>query len=125
MVDPLRIELVIANLLDNAVKFSSQGGTVAVALRQDDGGAIRLSVTDHGVGIPADQREAVFSRFHHTHGDRHLSGLGLGLYVSREIVNLHGGSVWIEEPEGGGTRVIVSLLPATVDRQVEPAAYTI
>jgi signal transduction histidine kinase len=109
VVDPVRFEQVLTNLLDNAVKFSPDGGRVTVGLGQDDDGGIRLSVTDEGVGIPPEQREAVFERFHQAHGTQHLSGLGLGLYITREIVTLHGGRVWIEEPAHQGTRVVVAL----------------
>ena len=111
-VDPLRFEQVITNLLDNAVKFSPDGGRVTVGLGYDDDGGIRLSVTDEGVGIPPEQREAVFERFHQAHGAQHLSGLGLGLYITREIATLHGGCVWIEQPAHRGTRVVVALPPA-------------
>lgn len=112
VVDPVRFEQVITNLLDNAVKFSPEGGTVAVELEQDNSG-IRLSVTDEGVGIPPGQRQRVFERFHQAHGNRHLSGIGLGLYVTREIVALHGGRVHIEEPEHRGSRFVVTLPPTS------------
>jgi signal transduction histidine kinase len=108
VVDPLRFEQVITNLLDNAVKFSPQGGKVTVGLAVE-GGDILLSVTDEGVGIPADERDHLFDRFHQTHAARHLSGLGLGLYITREIVELHGGRVRIEQPAHPGTRFVVEL----------------
>jgi signal transduction histidine kinase len=108
MIDPVRFEQVITNLLDNAVKFSPQGGTVTVELRRDNSG-IRLSVTDQGVGISPDQREAVFGRFHQAHDAHHLSGMGLGLYIAREIVELHGGCVHVEECEHPGSCFVVIL----------------
>jgi len=120
-VDPVRFEQVVANLLDNALKFSPDGGTIAVALRQDGGGQIALSVTDGGTGIPPDQREAVFEQFHQAHGHRHLSGMGLGLFISRQIVELHGGRIWIEEPARGGARVVVTL-PSAVSAPAEAAS---
>lgn len=110
LVDPIRFEQVITNLLDNAVKFSPQGGTVTVGLGRDDQGGIWLSVTDQGVGIAPDQRENAFNRFHQVHDERHLSGMGLGLFITREIVQLHGGFIRIEEPEHRGSRFVV-LLP--------------
>jgi signal transduction histidine kinase len=70
-------------------------------------------VTDQGVGVPPDQRTAVFNRFHQAHGAHHLSGMGLGLYIIREIVELHGGFVRIEEPEHPGSRFVVGLPPPT------------
>jgi signal transduction histidine kinase len=122
VVDPVRFEQVVANLLDNAVKFSPNGGTVEVALGRDGDGSIRLSVTDHGVGIPPDQREAVFDRLHHAHGEPHLSGMGLGLYVTREIIQSHGGSVRIEDPGHPGCRFVVVLPPTSVGAQIEAVA---
>lgn len=112
VVDGARFGHVVGELLDNAVKFSPDGSRVAVQLGTDGEGGIRLSIADEGAGIPPDQREAVFGRFAQAHGTRHLAGLGLGLYVSRAIVELHGGLVWIESPERGGTRFVVTLPPS-------------
>ncbi|HEX9987628.1 MAG TPA: ATP-binding protein [Chloroflexia bacterium] len=112
VVDPVRFEQVINNLLDNAVKFSPQGGVITVELGQDDEGGIRLSVTDQGIGIPPGEYESVFDRFHQAHSDHHLSGMGLGLYITREIVELHGGSIRIEQPGQRGSRFVVSLPPS-------------
>jgi signal transduction histidine kinase len=112
-VDPIRFEQVITNLLTNAVKFSPQGGPVIVRLEKNGSDAIDISVTDHGLGIPADRREAAFDRFYQAHSEseseRHLAGMGLGLHITREIVQLHGGSIRIEEPEHAGSRFVVSL----------------
>lgn len=108
-VDPFRIEQVITNLLDNAVKFSPYGGEIRIELAQNSNRNIMLAITDEGIGIPLEQRESVFNRFHHTHEMRHLSGIGLGLYITREIVEMHGGSITIEQPEQPGTRFIVTL----------------
>jgi signal transduction histidine kinase len=122
VVDPVWFEQVVTNLLDNAVKFSPDGGRVTVGLGHADDGGIRLSVTDEGVGIPPEQREAVFERFHQAHGAQHLSGLGLGLYITREIVASHGGCVWIEEPAHRGTRVVVALPPAARGQGEQPSS---
>ncbi|MEA2576338.1 MAG: hypothetical protein QOH93_3636 [Chloroflexia bacterium] len=109
MLDPVRFEQVIANLLQNAVKFSPEGGVVAVELRPTAPAGAVLSVTDQGVGIPVAQRDAVFERFHQAHSEGHLSGMGLGLYIAREIVAMHGGLIWVEGPEHGGSRFVVAL----------------
>lgn len=122
VVDPIRFEQVVTNLLDNAVKFSPNGGPVTVELGRTEDGGVRLSVTDRGVGIPPDQRAAVFDRLHQAHGERHLSGLGLGLYVTREIVESHGGCVRIEESAQPGTRFVVELPPAAADAQSQSVA---
>jgi signal transduction histidine kinase len=113
VVDPVRFEQVVTNLLQNAVKFSPEGGVVTVELARGGDGGVRLSVTDQGVGVPPGEREHVFERFHQAHGAGHLSGLGLGLYVSREIVALHGGLVWIEQPAHSGSRFVVALPPTS------------
>ena len=65
--------------------------------------------TDHGVGVLAEHREAIFDRFHQAHGVGHLSGMGLGLYISREIVEQHGGSLRLEERQHAGSRFVISL----------------
>jgi signal transduction histidine kinase len=109
VLDPLRFEQVINNLLDNAVKFSPQGGVITVELGLDGEADICLSVTDQGLGIPLNEREHVFDRFHQAHSDHHLSGMGLGLYITREIVELHGGCVRVEEPGERGSRFVISL----------------
>ncbi|MDB5076108.1 MAG: hybrid sensor histidine kinase/response regulator, partial [Chloroflexi bacterium] len=114
VVDPVRFEQVITNLLDNALKYSPEGGIVTIGLRQGKDCGVELSVTDHGVGIPLDQRAHIFDRFYQAHGERHLSGMGLGLYITREIVYLHGGNLRIEEPEHTGTRFVVTL-PSSTD----------
>lgn len=114
LVDPVRFEQVIANLLDNAVKFSPGGGEVTVRLgRAPDGGAW-LSVADQGVGVPPDQREQIFERFQQAANGPHLSGMGLGLFITREIVHQHGGTVHLDaDAPSGGARFIVTLPPAT------------
>ena len=113
VVDPVRFEQVITNLLNNAVKFSPPGSRVTVELGHDAAGGIRLAVTDQGIGVPPDQWTAIFERFQQASGLHHLSGLGLGLYITREIVELHGGRIWIEAPAQRGSRFVVALPPAT------------
>lgn len=68
-----------------------------------------LTVRDHGIGVPAERRERIVDRFHRAHADSYRSGLGLGLDVSRAIVELHRGSIHAEFPPDGGTRVVVYL----------------
>ena len=101
-VDPLRVEQVLTNLLDNAVKYSPDGGVVEVSLRRLGGTAAELSVRDRGLGIPPEKRDQIFERFYQAHANGHRSGLGLGLYISREIVELHGGEIRAEFPADGG-----------------------
>jgi PAS domain S-box-containing protein len=122
--DPLRMEQVATNLLDNAIKYSSQGGRIDVRVWQPDSGTVAFSVRDHGQGIPKAQQARVFERFYQvTHaaprpggaeqgrpvGATHGAGMGLGLYISREIVERHGGTIAVDSPRGGGTRFTVTL----------------
>ena len=108
-VDPLRLEQVLANLLDNAIKFSPDGSPIEVVLSQPDGAAVELSVRDRGIGIPPEKRDRMFERFCQAHADGPNLGLGLGLYISRQIVELHGGEIGAEFPPDGGTRFVVRL----------------
>jgi signal transduction histidine kinase len=108
-VDALRLEQVIANLLDNALKFSPDGGRIEVELSTPTAGTVCLAVRDYGLGIPPERRGRIFDRFYQAHAEEHRSGLGVGLYVSRGIVQLHGGRIWAEFPPDGGTRFVVSL----------------
>ncbi len=108
-IDSFRFEQVLTNLLDNAIKYSPDGGSIDVALTQPTPECVRLTVTDPGIGIPVDQQEHVFERYHRAHADSHRSGLGLGLYLSREIVERHGGRLWVTSAEGAGSRFVVEL----------------
>ncbi|MGZ3676728.1 MAG: sensor histidine kinase, partial [Ktedonobacterales bacterium] len=108
-VDPIGIEQVLSNLIDNAIKYSPDGGQIDVEVCRLDDNLARLSVRDRGIGIAPEKREAIFKRFYQAHAEDHRSGLGLGLYIARQIVELHGGDIKVEFPEGGGTRFIIKL----------------
>ncbi|MGZ3714674.1 MAG: hybrid sensor histidine kinase/response regulator [Ktedonobacterales bacterium] len=108
-VDPIGVEQVLSNLIDNAIKYSPDGGQIDVEVCRLDDNLARLSVRDRGIGIAPEKREAIFKRFYQAHAEDHRSGLGLGLYIARQIVELHGGDIKVEFPEGGGTRFIIKL----------------
>jgi signal transduction histidine kinase len=108
-VDPLRFEQVVANLLDNAVKYSPDGGEIVVEIASALNGMVQLRVTDRGMGIAPEHRGGIFDRFYQAHAGNHLSGLGVGLFICRQIVELHGGQIEAEFPAWGGTRFVVSL----------------
>ena len=96
-----RMFQVLANLIANALKFTASGGVISLhAERVDD--LVRVAVSDTGSGIPADMVEAVFERFWQV-GSNDRRGLGLGLYISRCIVEAHGGRIWVESKEGQGS----------------------
>jgi signal transduction histidine kinase len=111
-VDRLGIEQVLSNLLDNAIKFSPQGGPVEVEIGRTPDDQVRLMVRDHGIGIAPERRNEIFERFYQAHAEEHRSGLGLGLYITRQIIAQHDGTITAEFPEDGGTRFVVRM-PAT------------
>jgi signal transduction histidine kinase len=115
-VDPLRIEQVLTNLLDNAIKFSPEGGPIEINVDCAESGTARLVVRDHGIGVPPEHRGQIFERFYQA-AVKHAAGIGLGLYISRQIVELHGGQIAAEFPPDGGTRFVVTL-PTTGDQSV-------
>jgi signal transduction histidine kinase len=120
-VDRLRMGEVLNNLLDNAVKFSPVGGSVEVEVGTLEDGRARLAVRDHGPGISPEERARVFDRFYQARGSWSL-GLGLGLYICHQIVELHGGCIDVEGPEDGGTRFVVTLPGLDVEQQEVPSA---
>jgi signal transduction histidine kinase len=116
--DPLLIDRVITNLLDNAFKFSPKDSPVDVRLNECQPCWIELSVRDHGSGIPLESRERIFDRFYQAHTQSHQSGLGIGLYVSQQIAQLHAGDLRVEFPSDGGSRFVLRL-PRTSDADVQ------
>jgi PAS domain S-box-containing protein len=113
--DPARLEQVLVNVLSNAVKYSPDGGPIVVSVRQDETGS-RVTVRDPGIGLPAGAEEAIFEPFGRAPNAAHrqIQGLGLGLYISRQIMERHHGRIWAESPgDGQGTAVHVWLPRAT------------
>jgi signal transduction histidine kinase len=108
--DEARLDQVLTNLLSNAVKYSPEGGAIELELERRDGRAI-LRVADQGIGIPESEREAVFAPFART-TVAHRSGVegtGLGLYITRRVVEAHGGTIVAGDTPGGGATFVVSL----------------
>jgi len=101
--DRMRIEQVLTNLIDNAIKFTPADGVVTVDAT-DLGEDIQVTVSDTGIGIPADQLTSVFDRFYQVDGGstRHYRGTGLGLTICKHIVEHHRGRIWVESEEGMG-----------------------
>jgi two-component system sensor histidine kinase MprB len=96
-------------LLDNAIKFSPPGSPIEVRIAEPGPTGVTLAVRDHGIGIPAELRPRLFERYYQAHDAEYRSGMGLGLYLSRQIIALHGGSIHAEFPPDGGTRFVVHL----------------
>ena len=111
-VDSRRIEQVLSNLIGNAIKYSPAGGMIEVTVREGaETKRALLGVSDHGIGIPAQQQSLVFGRFARADNARAygIGGTGLGLYLCRELVERHGGRIWFESVEGQGSTFFVTL----------------
>jgi len=110
MGEKARLEQVLNNLVENAIKYSPKGGTIRVRLTLEHGEAV-VSVADQGVGIPPDQIGRLFDRFFRARNISPASfgGLGLGLYIVRDIVEHHGGRVWVESEPGVGSTFYVAV----------------
>ena len=118
-VDATRIRQVLDNLLANASKYGPPTGPIRVAANRADG-AVLVSVEDDGAGVPIEERELVFEQFHRgrTFRESTISGYGLGLSISRRIVEAHGGQLHLEAGSTGGTRAVMRL-PASRDEDGE------
>jgi PAS domain S-box-containing protein len=101
--DPDKVEQVLTNLVENAVKYSD-GGTVTVTGSATDD-AVEIAVADQGVGIPPDQLPLIFTKFYRRAGQGAPSGTGLGLFIARGLVEAHGGRIWADSAPGRGTEL--------------------
>ena len=107
--DPVKLSWVISNLVGNALRYTPSGGTIRVAASATDR-ATRLEVTDSGPGIPADMKDYIFERFVQYGSDGHEKGsAGLGLSIVKEIVEAHGGRIFVENANSHGARFIVEI----------------
>jgi len=116
--DPERFHQVVLNLLNNALKFNAPGETVTLRAREE-GGELIVEVQDTGRGISKREQQRIFEPYHRTEGDRgRLSGLGLGLALSKKLVELHGGQIWVKSRLGEGSTFGFSLpLVAASERE--------
>jgi len=110
MVDVEKIRLAIQNLLENAIRYTPVGGTITVSLKRDKKEVI-ISIKDSGVGIPKDQRERVFSKFFRATNvvKMETEGSGLGLFITKNIIEAHGGRIWFESEEGKGANFFFTI----------------
>jgi PAS domain S-box-containing protein len=108
--DPEKLGQVLAHLLDNAVRYSPEGGTVTVTAREREG-TIEVRVVDEGIGIPAVDRERIFRKFES--GKDTGGGIGLGLFLAKGLVSAMGGRIWIDSGEGKGSSFVFAL-PSTM-----------
>ncbi|MBV9713342.1 MAG: hypothetical protein JO011_20765 [Ktedonobacteraceae bacterium] len=105
-----KLTQVITNLVNNAIKYSPEGGTILVGSRRESN-AVHLFVQDHGIGIPPEKLEQIFERYARVESGatRYIGGTGLGLPIVRQIVEMHHGTVWAESIMGEGSTFHVVL----------------
>jgi signal transduction histidine kinase len=113
--DALRMTQLVDNLIENAIKYSPEGGEIRVRVWRE-GDEAHISVTDQGIGIPAGDLPYLFDRFHRGNNvdDRQFSGMGLGLYICRGIAEQHGGRLWATSPGVGQGSTFHVALPLSV-----------
>ncbi|HEX9008156.1 MAG TPA: PAS domain S-box protein [Patescibacteria group bacterium] len=108
--DETQLLQIFGNIIDNAIKYSEDGKHVWIDIREENSKKILISIKDEGAGIPADQQKRLFERFFR--GDnvsKYIPGSGLGLYIVKNLLENHGGKIWLESKEGKGTNVYVEL----------------
>ena len=120
--DSDRLRQVTQNLLVNATKFTPEGGTITLRAKEENGSII-VEVQDTGYGIPEEEQRRLFRPYHRQTGDReHLSGLGLGLALCKNLVQLHGGRIWVRSQEGKGSTFSFSI---PINSRAQQAGTTI
>lgn len=114
LADRIRISEVFANLLENAVNYTTPGGSIILSVREDTT-TYRVTIADTGHGIPKDSLPHLFTKFYRVSGglEQGSKGTGLGLYVSKSIIDMHQGTIWVESELGKGTTFSFSLAKAT------------
>lgn len=108
--DPELLRRIVGNLVQNALRFAGAGGEIRLRARRR-GGEVQILVSDTGPGIPADERGRIFERFHRgaESGERSRGGYGLGLAFCRLAAEAHGGRIWVEDADTGGSLFVVGL----------------
>ncbi len=123
--DPVRVRQVLLNLLDNALKFTPEGGAIKVrgGVFERDSGFVCVSVTDTGPGISPEGQKSLFQRLHQEDnaGAASRKGLGLGLYISKEIISRHHGNIWVDSQLGRGTTFYFTLPVQAYDSRAATA----
>ncbi len=108
LADPLRLDEVLKNLISNAIKYSPFGGEITLRVTQPDADFIRISVTDQGIGVPSESESRIFERFYRAPGQT-VEGVGLGLFISREIIRAHEGRIGLHERSEGLTEFFIDV----------------
>jgi PAS domain S-box-containing protein len=122
--DADKVRQILSNLVDNAVKYSPDGGRVEVSIEQDDD-TVRFAVSDEGIGIPTHEQPLVFERFYRLDPNqtRGVGGTGLGLYICRELTRRMNGRIWVTSAEGEGSTFFVELPLAQEDAAADVFAH--
>ncbi len=127
-IDCLRIDQVINNLLSNSIKFTPPGGKISIEVKVA-GKNVEVSVSDTGVGIAKDLQDKIFSKFYQVEnkGTQKIDGSGLGLYITKKIIEAHNGSISVESEEGKGTtmRFILPVSDQKEEGKPQSAQYTV
>jgi signal transduction histidine kinase len=111
-VDRVSIYEVLSNLLDNAIKYSGTGKEVLITSVLNKEGLVETTVQDYGAGIPEGVIGSLFDKYYRSHRSRaQVGGTGLGLYLSKAIVDAHGGHIWVRSKEGEGSTFGFTILP--------------
>ena len=116
--DPHQLEFVLSHLIENAIKFSPEGGEVKIALLTvKTEKNVTISIEDEGIGVPVEHRERIFDLFHRVdnRSTRRIYGPGMGLYISKKIVEAHNGKIWVESKVTSGSKFIF-----TIPKYIEP-----
>jgi signal transduction histidine kinase len=121
--DRHRMEQVLTNLISNAHRFAAKGGHIGVTLTSEND-HLKLTVTDDGPGIPPDEQERIFDKFYVVTDGRGLAGVGLGLYIARQLVELHQGRIWVESEPGQGSsfHITIPRIRANAPRDTLPSS---
>ena len=109
--DQSKLRQVVQNLISNAVKYSPRGGNIFISATEDAQDRMLLTVSDEGIGIPAEKLDKLFRKFSRvdTGEGSQIKGAGLGLWICKAVVEAHGGTIWLESKAGKGTTVKFTL----------------
>jgi signal transduction histidine kinase len=121
MADRNKVEIVLNNLVENAINYSPDGGRVLLEIVGPANGELTINIIDEGVGIPQDHLDKIFDRFYRvdTGDDRQVYGHGLGLHISKRLIELQGGRIWVRSKEDQGSCFSFSLPIVTESKIVE------
>ncbi len=101
--DPKRLDQILFNLLNNGLKFTPQGGTIKISIKTLNN-TVLICIDDTGPGISKEDQDRIFDKFYTSSKNKALIGVGLGLFICRELVKMHGGKIWVEDSNLGGSR---------------------